>query len=66
MVLGMIGAVVFRDSVKLILSPEVGVPMLGSRTTVGSRVAAGELITILGVGLRRPPGDGRGIRERRW
>ena len=66
MVLVIIGAVVFRDSIELILSPGVGVPTLGARTTVGCRAEAGELITILGVGLWRPLGDGRGISDRHW
>ena len=45
--------------------PGVGVPTLGSRTTVGREAEAGELITILGVALRGPAGDGRGISDRR-
>ena len=65
MVLVIIGAVVFIDSIELVLSPGVGVPTLGSRTTVGREAEAGELITILGVALRGPAGDGRGISDRR-
>jgi hypothetical protein len=65
MVLIILGAVVFSDSTELILSPGVGVPILGSRTSVGSVEDAGELITIRGVSLLGFDGDGRGIRERR-
>jgi hypothetical protein len=46
MVLIIMGAVVFSDSTELILSPGIGVPILGSRTSVGSAVDGGELITI--------------------
>jgi hypothetical protein len=46
MVLVIMSAVVFSDSTELILSPGIGVPILGSRTSVGSAVDAGEQITI--------------------
>ena len=46
MVLLIMDAVVFSNSTELILSPGIGVPILGSRTFVGSAVDAGEQITI--------------------
>ena len=46
LVLVIMSAVVFSDSTELILSPGIGVPILGSRTSVGSAVDAGEQITI--------------------
>ena len=46
MVLVIMSAVVFSDSTELILSPGIGVPILGSRTSVGCAVDAGEQITI--------------------
>ena len=62
MVLAKRGTEVLKDSIELILSPEDGVPALGSRTC--SDEVAGELTTILGVARTGLEGDGLGILER--